>query len=555
MMRSLFFLLSYFSLCFCYAQNNTLSKVDQIAGTLGQDHNAPGYTIAIVKEGKTIYQKSVGLANLEDKIANSDSSLFNLASITKQFTAACVWTLIRDQKLSLDDDIRTYIPEFPSYGKPIRIRHLLNHTSGIRNYHTLMDLSGFDYDRKYYDNNDILALACRQKGLNNVPGEKVIYGNTPYNLLAIMIERISGQNLNIYAQEHLFKPLGMYHSIYDVDSQTFIPNRSAGYGQDAQGHFMLFPKNQNSYGAGSAAATSGDMVIWSDIINGRNKKYAALTTFLRTREALASGDTADYARGLMVDKYKGYQTVHHSGYSSGGQTQMLSVPELKLSIIILTNNEQINPGPVSYKILDVLLSQYPERKSTKKKQSNFKPDPAFVKTLCGYYQEAYSDMEMKLFFENDTLRSMGTGAKQAISLIADSKYVFHRENNESIIYTFSPQKDAEPRLIISFGGAPFYFEREPSREPESFNARYYTGKYYSPELLVTYEFSEVKNTLQLSYPGHQNIALKALGDNRFGNGQRVLYRFVWNDMNHNYDLLLSAEGTVKEIAFKKIGRD
>ena len=183
-------------------RTNTLIEVDSIIQAYNNP-NAPGFSIGILEDGKLIYSKGIGLANMETGTKNSGDAIFSIASVAKQLTAACIWSLIRENKLSLDDNIRKYIPEFPSYGENILVRHMLNHTSGIRNYHAIMELAGFNYDKEFHDNSTILKLACKQKGLNNIPGEKVIYGNTAYTLLAIMIERISGQSLNEYAKNNI----------------------------------------------------------------------------------------------------------------------------------------------------------------------------------------------------------------------------------------------------------------------------------------------------------------------------------------------------------------
>ena len=177
------------------AQTGLTQKIDTLL-KIYDTKDTPGLVIKVTKGDTVLYSKGLGIANLDYSIKNSDSTVFSIASVSKQFTAAAVWSLIRASKLSLDDNISSFFPEFPNYGKSIKIKHLLNHSSGIRNYHTTMFLSGFDYNRDYYDNAYVLELAKSQKQLNNQPGERITYSNTNYNLLALIVEQVSKQNLN-----------------------------------------------------------------------------------------------------------------------------------------------------------------------------------------------------------------------------------------------------------------------------------------------------------------------------------------------------------------------
>lgn len=511
--------------------------------------NAPGLSIGIVENGRLTYCKGFGLANIEAGAKNSGNSIFGIASIAKQMTAACIWSLLNENKISLDDDIRKYIPEFPFYGKPILVRHMLNHTSGIRNYHAIMELSGFNYDSEFHDNGTVLSIACRQKALNNIPGEKVIYGNTAYTLLAIMIERIAGQDLNQYAEENIFMPLGMNHTFYRTDTTSITSNRALGYFQNEDGSFVPVTSNQITYGAGSVGSSIEDLVLWSTILNGTNPDYFDLTEFLTTVEKLPSGETAKYARGVMVDDYKNQKTIHHSGYSLGGQSQILVVPEMNLSIIILTNLESIDPSPISYKILDLFLPT--ENTETVKTAPIFYHKKKELMKFVGQYKEQNSDMKMEILIENDTLKALGSQGKKAIPLVSIEKGKFTRLNNSSVLYDFTSSKKRESDLVVYFGGTPFYFSKAKFIDFKTINLTDYVGHFFSEELSVEYEIYIEDNSLFLSYPNHGKMKLSAGQKDEFGNGQRVLYQFERNKENEIIKLHLSAEGTVKNIEFLK----
>jgi CubicO group peptidase (beta-lactamase class C family) len=525
-----------------------IEKVDSIIQPFNKT-NAPGFSIGIIENGKLIYSKGIGLANIETNTKNSASSIFGIASIAKQLTAACIWSLIKENKISLDDDIRKYIPEFPSYGESILVRHMLNHTSGIRNYHAIMELAGFDYDKEFHDNQTILKLACNQKGLNNIPGEKVIYGNTAYTLLAIMIERITGQNLDEYAKSKIFLPLGMYHTFYRTDTTSLIPNSAVGYVQNDDGSFKHLSSNQITYGAGSVGSSIEDLAIWSNILNGSNADYLDLTKFLTTVETLPSGEIAKYARGVMVDEYKNKKTVHHSGYGLGGQSQIIAVPEHNLAAIILTNLESIDPSPLSYKILDLFLP--PQNTELLKSAQPFHHKKRELIKFVGQYEEQNSDMNVKILLEKDTLKALGSQGKKSIPLNSIGKGKFIRSNNSSVLYDFISAKKAKADLIVYFGGTPFYFSKAQFVDFKTINFTDYVGHYFSDELSIEYDIYIENNSLFVSYHNHNKIKLTAGQKDEFGNGQRILYHFVRNEENEIVKLYLSAEGTVKNIEFIK----
>lgn len=529
------------------AQENIGAKIDALLKPY-DNPETPGLSVGIVKDGAFIYNKSFGLANLEYGVKNSDSTVFSIASIAKQFTAACVWALIRENRLSLDDDIRQYLPELPHYGHTIKIRHLLNHTSGLRNYHTLMNLSGFDYDRDYYDNQTVLELACKQLSTSNIPGEKVLYGNTPYNLLAVIIERISGKNLHEYANEKIFNPLAMHHTLVRTENNSLIKNRSVGYVRNGES-FSQYPKIQCSYGAGSMGSTIRDLAKWTNIFNGLNPGYHDLANFLSAVEKLPSGEKAEYGRGVMVDEYKNYKTIHHSGYGLGSQSQLISVPDLKLSVIFLTNLDEINPTPLSYKILDLFIPETAVKKNSRVK--TFKANPKDFASFVGQYKEIASDMKMEIFIENDTLKSKGSQAKKAVPLVSYAKNRFYRINNESVKYEFADAKISGYDMMISFGGTPFYFNRAVFVKPESVDTNEFTGSYFSAELDVEYYFSTDENGLFLSYQNHKKMPLTPGQEDEFGNGDRVLYHFTRNEKNQINGILVSSDGSVSNIRFAK----
>ena len=548
----------FIALSFCYIVTNAQSqlnhKIDSILKKYATN-NKPGLAISIIHNNDVLYSKGFGISNLDYSIKNTDSTVFSLASISKQFTAAAVWALIEEGKLSLDDNLSQFFPSFPDYSKSIKIEHLLNHTSGFRNYHTLMYLSGFDYDRDYYDNQTVLNLASRQKNLDHIPGEKISYSNTNYNILALIIEQLSGQNLNDFLQSKVLLPLGMTNTFVRVSHGKVIKNKAVGY-QNQDDNYIYNVSNQLSYGAGSMGSNALDMSIWLNMLNTNIPEFKELATFLKTAEILTTGKKASYGRGLLIDDYKGYQTYSHSGFGFGGQTQLVVVPNEKIGVIIMTNLQTINPTPISYQILDMMLiSDASTTLSISEKQSNeINESIVFqiqdLKQFVGDYIEINSDMVMHITKENDTLKARSSMGKVPIPLLQNDKNLFVRRDSQNVKYDFT--KIDQYDMIVSFGGTPFYFKRAKINTENPFDLSNFVGNYFSEELESTYHFYTEDDMLKLEYKNHENISLYPIQINKFGNQDRTLYHFTTNKDGKIIGMLLSCDGQVSNIEFLKI---
>ena len=528
-----------------HAQIELQTKIDTLLKVYNTK-DAPSLAIRVIKDENILYSRGFGIANLDYNIKNTDSTIFSLASISKQFTAAAIWSLIKESKLSLEDNVTSFFPDFPNYGKTIKIKHLLNHSSGIRNYHTTMYLSGFDYDKNYYDNRYVFDLAQRQKNLNNQPGEKIIYSNTNYNLLALIVEQISKQNLDEYLKAKILIPLGMNDTFVRISHGKPIKNKAVGYQKQNDG-YVFSTSNQLSYGAGSMGSHLNDMTIWARMLNENIPEFKKLAQFLKTTEVLTTGQKANYARGVMVDDYKGFETLSHSGFGFGGRTQLITIPEENIGVIILTNLQSINPTPISYQILDLLLIPKKKEAKTIDKIVGFKSQK--LNQFIGDYKEVNSDMTMQISVENDTLKAQGSMGKAKIPLLQKNTNEFVRRNAQNVKYDFT--KTSKYDMVISFGGTPFYFKHAKLINTNPSNLKDFSGEYYSEELQTVYHFFIENDTLKLSYTNHENITLYPIQLNQFGNRDRTLYHFATNNDDEITGMLLSCDGQVSNIEFIK----
>lgn len=319
--------------------------------------DSPGCALAVVHNGQLVYQHGYGCANLDYQLPITPDSVFYLASVSKQFTAAAIILLAQEGKLSLDDDVHKYVPELPDYGATITLRHLAHHTSGLRDYLTLMQLAGLRWEDVHGDD-ELIDLVCRQKALNFAPGDQHLYSNTGYLLLAEIVRRVSGKSLRQYAEQKIFKPLGMTSTHFHDDRTEIVANRVTGYRKNDDGTFRVhFPANWDKVGSGGLYSSVADLARWDQNFYDPVVGGPELIETLQTRDTLNDGTTLDYAFGLVHGEYKGLKTVSHGGSFQGFRTVLLRFPEERFSVILLANLAEINPTELARRVADVYLAE------------------------------------------------------------------------------------------------------------------------------------------------------------------------------------------------------
>lgn len=546
MRKLLLLIFTTFSIC-SFGQNSINERIDSILSEQVDTRLGPGLTVGVVKDGKLIYHNSKGLMNLEYTIPFNDSTTFGIASITKQFTSACIAVLEKQGKLSVNDDVRKFIPELAFSGDTIRIKHLLSHTSGIRNHNVLLDLSGFDYEHQGYTNKMIQQLMFRQKGRNNKPGDKILYSNTNYVLLALIIERVSGMKIHQFAKKELFDPLGMSNTFYRSDLRRVVKNIAYSYYKEENEYKQ--PKSLTlCVGAGGVGSTISDLAIWSQIFLDTNHKFSYISDFVIKLDTLNNGEEIQHARGMFVAPYKGYRTLNHGGRGLGMRSQFVCIPDLDIAVIVFANSEQINVEDLSYKILDLWTKEPPKNKKLQKKYHHKKKE---LNQFIGHYQELNSDLRMHIFIDNDTLNAQSSFGRNPVQLNSNSNISFSRIDNASVKYTFLSEENSEADLLVNFGGAIFYFERIELETNPNPNISEFLGIYFSEELNVTYELIVSNKELILNYPNNEGLVLKEGEKDVFGSNRRTKYTFIRDNNNNVISFYVASEGTVKDILFKK----
>jgi len=361
-----------FSMAFCVfvgflnakPPEEKFARVDRLFSSW-DNPQTPGCALAVIQNDKITFKKGYGLANLDHDVKITPDTVFRIGSISKQFTAACIQILHKEGKLSLDDNIRKYVPEMPEYDWPVTIRHLIHHTSGIRDYEFLQYFSGEHSDQAKHSNEDIIEMVARQKSLEFRPGDKFSYCNSGYTFLATIVERVSGMPFLQFIKERIFYPLGMKNTLVYDDNTKIIKNRATGYAKGDNG-FVVDETLNESTGDGGVFTTVEDFFLWDRNFYEDNIVKPGFMESLLQVGRLNDGIPAtfeyrgmkyEYAFGFMLSNYKGLRTVSHGGAYVGFRSGYIQFPDQRFSVICLGNRSDFDPMNLCYQVADIFLSE------------------------------------------------------------------------------------------------------------------------------------------------------------------------------------------------------
>jgi CubicO group peptidase (beta-lactamase class C family) len=334
----------------CAAAQN--AAVDRIFSALDKK-DSPGCSVVVTRAGRVIYTHGYGMADLDHDLPITPASVFHVASISKEFTAASILMLEQEGKLSIDDDVHKYIPELPDFGVKITLRHLLHHSSGLRDQWSLLGLAGWRVNLDLITDQDVLDILSRQKALNFPPGEQYLYSNSGYTLLAITVKRVSGKSIRQFAQEMIFAPLGMTHTFFRDNHGEIVKQQAYGYVPDGKTFDLRVPQFDTT-GATSLLTTADDFAKW--MANFDEPRVAPkVIAKMQQRGRFNSGAPMDYAFGLQPGTYRGLAITGHGGADAGYRADFLRFPEQQLSVGCLCNLGSLNPRNFTKQVAEVYL--------------------------------------------------------------------------------------------------------------------------------------------------------------------------------------------------------
>jgi CubicO group peptidase (beta-lactamase class C family) len=468
---------------------------------------APGCAVAIIKNGKVIYERGYGCANLEYGIPITPSTVFYIASAAKQFTAMSVLLLVKEGKLSLEDDIRKYLPEVPDFGKLITIRHLLHHTSGLRNYEDLLTMAGWRGD-DVHTREHMLDMISRQKELNFAPGEEYLYCNTGYILLAEIVRRVSGQSFREFTDRNIFQPLGMLNSHFQDDHTMIITNRAFSYSSDGNGSFKNAFANSSVVGGGGMYSTVGDLARWLNNFDRGLVGGPGVLKQMHERGVLNSGKTNDYACGLAIQRYKDMEMVEHGGGFAGYRSETMRFPAQRFAIVLLANANTVDTFKITRQIADLFLTgtrpltNPPAPKRNLQAHALVEPDSAALEAYTGKYEVKGEIITVRIADKKLLARAGGP----EVELVPESQNAFVVEEDQSRVLFHRDQSGKVMRLTIEKQNGETHTAHcitplNPQKVSELI------GDYYSDELETSYTIRVSDNQLIAQHHRHGQIPL------------------------------------------------
>ena len=523
------------------APDEKQEKVDKIFASYNQA-GSPGCAVGVIEDGNFVYRKGYGMGSVELGVPLTSQSVFYMGSVSKQFTAASTVLAAEQGYLSLDDDIRKYVPELPDYGHTITLRQMLHHTSGLRDLLTLFELAGRDV-ADVHSEAEIIDLIARQKSLNNPPGEEYIYSNTNYYLAGVAVHRATKKTLNEFATENIFKPLDMSHTRYYDDHSIILPNRVAAYSSEDHGKFAVDWSTQfDTVGAGGLMSTVDDMLLWDRNFYENKLGKGTLLEQLQTKGTLNNGKEIRYALGLEIAPYRGLPTVEHDGALYGYRTVILRFPEQKFSVLSLCNLASASTSSLAHKVADVYLEKSfkTEAGSWQKGGYSGAPDPS---KFVGKYLDPRKHMVYSFTASKGNLNAWGAslrrmGSNQFMDL-GTGKITFE-------------EADGGMKCVLELDGEAFFAgNRIVEANPTDADLQAYAGTFKSAELGTTYEFIVQDGTLKLKRGWLPEVRLTPLTEDEFDSEEVGMFVFQ-RDANHRVNGFGLHSGAVRNVGFEKI---
>ena len=502
----------------------------------------PGCAVGISLNGQSVFEKAFGLAEMEHNIPNTPQTIFESGSVAKQFTAAALVLLAQDGKLSIDDPVKKYIPELPEYDKPITIRHILNHTAGLRDWGSVMSLTGAGRGDRVVTQDIAFDVITRQKGLDFTPGAEYSYSNSGYQLAAVIVERVSKQKFGAFVDERLFKPLGMTKSSWREDFQKLVPGRAQAYSRSGENApWRLSMPIMNVVGNGGMLTTVGDWLKWNAMLDSRSMG-APLVQALETQGVLNDGRKINYALGLDVTSYKGLKEISHGGATAGYITFLARYPEKKLSIALLCNG---SPPPFSgqlvHSFVDEILGPFPE---DPKAPEGVAMTEDQLKKFVGIWRNERSRNVNRTVLDKGVLKLNNNPLKP----MADGSFLL----GTSVKMKFTLDNDGKPIKadILNDDGSVTNLTAQQEWTPTAADLAAFAGDWYSDEARTTLSVVLEGEKAYAVQPGAFKVEMRPVYKDAFFAQGTVLW--ATRDASGKIDKLHATASRMRDVPFTRV---
>ncbi len=546
------------------------TRVDKIFAVV--DRQSPGCAVAIIRNGAIVYKQGYGLAELDHDIRITPSTVFQVGSVAKQFTATAILLLAQDGKLSLDDDVRKHIVEFPDLGKRVTIRQLLHHTSGVRDQLQLLALTGWRYTQDLITNEDVMALVVRQKALNFPPNTRYLYSNTGYTLLARIVERVSGKTLREFTTERIFSPLGMTRTFFREDFREIVKGQAQAYvplalvnrpvpdaSEDAPapapnnarrpmtGYRLDVPNSDNT-GPTNLLTTVEDLAWWDRNFDEPKVGGPALIQQLLQRGKLESGEESFYAMGLGIDVYRGLTIIEHPGTDGGFAAEILRFPQQRFSVALTCNRAGATPAAFARRIADIYLEGSLGPRDSRVAYTPITLPDAQMAAYPGLYFDQRDKTVIRIARKPNEPSTLLIRREEFKPSAAGR---FHSTTGlNGLIFE---SVDGVPGVVLqdNKGTALNRLARITEAQPTAAQMQEYEGEYFSDELNVPFRVSVVNGRLSLHRVRTDPEVLAGLRSDLFQVGTgRVVLEFTRDSSRRVTGFLFSTSRNL-DLAFRK----
>jgi CubicO group peptidase (beta-lactamase class C family) len=522
---------------------------DALGKVIPSDADAPGAGVVAVLNGEIIVCSAFGYANLEHDVKITHESRFEMASVSKQFTALAILLLAQDGKLELDDPVTDYLDWFPDFGYEVRIHHLIHHTSGIKDIYPQLVLTGRSYLDAYWSSN-ARSLLERQRSLNHIPGEQYSYTNSGYFLLAQIVEQVAQQSLPEFLEERLFVPLGMQDAKFRSSPTQLLPRRVNSY-RFRRGEFSPFPSNAAVVGPAYLHLSVNDMAIWAAQFGDPDSRVAALLNRMIKIEPLPNGSRNRYTYGLFVDRYRKMSAITHSGGWLGFSSYQQYLPEQKLTIIVASNNSRIKSVDVVHTLTDAILGL--DALIPPETETGNGPDQQALELFAGLYETEFGDFK-EMEVRDGQLGFLALPSREFNALIPNGPAWFRVADSplEQIEFVQGPSGLATQYLVHLDNGPTLQRMRVEKVESGPDDFEQYLGRYFSEELETLYTIRRKDEGIVASSIAFGDIKLKPASKDGFtGVFWFPTVRFL-RDFNQSITGFNVTMNRVRHAYFKKI---
>ncbi len=522
--------------------NQKQALLDSLFSHFGVDE--PGYVLKVTMDGKTLYKKIKGVSDLEQKSSITEETIFEAGSISKQVTAAAVLILVKKFGLKLNEDIRKYFPEMPSYGSVITIQQLLNHTSGLKDWGHIAAMSGIPRHSYTYTQQAALSIMFRQKSLNFTPGTNYAYSNSNYTLLASLVEKVTKMNLLQFTQKELFEPLGMSHTSWRNNYKDVVGNRAQAY-QAAGKTYQLYMPFENVVGHGGLLTTVDDLDKWNNRFLLKEGFLSEIFKQQIITQTLPGGFAMQYGNGIFAKSFNGYMELSHSGSTAGYNAWAAYYPESKISISLLSNSSKLNAEWYGNQIRTIIFGAKADAKPNT--ENTFTPAKSSIKALDGLYKNLDGVDFIDLSYKGDNLYLTVTGGKfnfKSDTEISLGDLEIQFKSND--LFNLKNSARGSDKL--------YQYKRVERIDQEEAKKMLsiYEGKYESEEAGVLYDIKSEKGVLTISFGiGNTKMSLYPIAKDVFVIGS-ILIVFQRDGLGNLTGFEVSTERATKVPFVKKM---